>query len=174
MRSLWNARYEAEGSLWGAEPNQFLVEIADVLEPGTALDLGCGQGRNSFWLASRGFTVTGLDLSPVAIEQARGVAEEFDLDVSFESVDLTRWDPAARVWDLDGRERMRLVGEHFRTATFSPDGSSILTTSGNGFARLWPAAVVDLLEQTDQVLASTGRAFSAEEIARYQRLLDVE
>ena len=100
MRSLWNARYEAEGSLWGAEPNQFLVEIADVLEPGTALDLGCGQGRNSFWLASRGFTVTGLDLSPVAIEQARGVAEELDVDVSFESVDLTKWDPAGRVWDL--------------------------------------------------------------------------
>ena len=70
MRSLWDARYEAKGVLWGVEPNQFLAEIAQDLEPGTALDLGCGQGRNSFWLASRGFTVTGLDLSPVAIEQA--------------------------------------------------------------------------------------------------------
>ena len=100
MQSLWDARYEAKGALWGAEPNQFLAEIADVMEPGTALDLGCGQGRNSFWLASRGFTVTGLDLSPVAIEQARAVAVEFDVDVSFESVDLTTWDPAGRVWDL--------------------------------------------------------------------------
>ena len=100
MQSLWDARYEAKGALWGAEPNQFLAEIADVMEPGTALDLGCGQGRNSFWLASRGFTVTGLDLSPVAIEQARAVSVEFDVDVSFESVDLTTWDPAGRVWDL--------------------------------------------------------------------------
>jgi SAM-dependent methyltransferase len=100
MQSLWDARYEAKGALWGAEPNQFLAEIADVMGPGTALDLGCGQGRNSFWLASRGFTVTGLDLSPVAIEQARAVAVEFDVDVSFESVDLTTWDPAGRVWDL--------------------------------------------------------------------------
>jgi SAM-dependent methyltransferase len=100
MRSLWDERYEAKGALWGAEPNQFLAEIAIVLEPGTALDLGCGQGRNSFWLASRGFTVTGLDLSPVAIEQAKAVAEELDVDVSFESVDLTNWDPAGRVWDL--------------------------------------------------------------------------
>jgi SAM-dependent methyltransferase len=100
MQSLWDARYEEKGALWGAEPNQFLAEIADVLEPGTALDLGCGQGRNSFWLASRGFTVTGLDLSPVAIEQATAVAVEFEADVSFESVDLTTWDPAGRVWDL--------------------------------------------------------------------------
>lgn len=100
MQSLWDARYEAKGAIWGAEPNQFLAEIAAVIEPGTALDLGCGQGRNSFWLASRGFTVTGLDLSPVAIEQATEVAEELDLDVSFESVDLTTWDPAGRVWDL--------------------------------------------------------------------------
>jgi SAM-dependent methyltransferase len=100
MRSLWDARYEAKGALWGAEPNQFLAEIAEVLEPGTALDLGCGQGRNSLWLASRGFEVTGLDLSSVAIEQARAVAAELDLDASFESVDLTTWDPVGRVWDL--------------------------------------------------------------------------
>jgi len=100
MRSLWDARYEAKGALWGAEPNQFLAEIAEVLEPGTALDLGCGQGRDLLWLASRGFEVTGLDLSPVAIEQAEAVAAELDLDASFESVDLTTWDPAGRVWDL--------------------------------------------------------------------------
>ena len=100
MRSLWDARYEAKGALWGAEPNEYLAEIAAVLEPGTALDLGCGQGRNSFWLASKGFAVTGLDISPVAIEQATEVAAELDVDVSFQSVDLTNWDPAGRVWDL--------------------------------------------------------------------------
>lgn len=100
MRSIWDARYEAKGALWGAEPNQYLAEIAQTLDPGTALDLGCGQGRNSLWLASRGFEVTGLDLSPVAIEQATAVAAELDLNVSFESVDLTTWDPSDRVWDL--------------------------------------------------------------------------
>jgi SAM-dependent methyltransferase len=111
MRSLWDARYEAKGALWGAEPNQFLAEIATLLEPGTALDLGCGQGRNSFWLASRGFTVTGLDLSPVAIEQAREVADELGVDVSFESVDLTSWDPDGRVWDLVVLTYLHLSGK---------------------------------------------------------------
>jgi SAM-dependent methyltransferase len=111
MRSLWDARYEEKGALWGAEPNQFLAEIAEDLEPGTALDLGCGQGRNSFWLASRGFAVTGLDLSPVAIEQATAVAEELGIDVSFESVDLTTWDPDGRVWDLVVLTYLHLSGE---------------------------------------------------------------
>ncbi|MEA3502522.1 MAG: class I SAM-dependent methyltransferase, partial [Actinomycetota bacterium] len=111
MRSLWDARYEEKGALWGAEPNQFLAEIAVDLEPGTALDLGCGQGRNSLWLASRGFTVTGLDLSPVAIEQAKVVAADHDLDVIFESVDLTTWDPAGRVWDLVILTYLHLSGE---------------------------------------------------------------
>ena len=111
MRSLWDARYETKGALWGGEPNQFLAEIASLLDPGTALDLGCGQGRNSFWLASRGFTVTGLDLSPVAIEQATEVANELGIDVSFESVDLTTWDPDGRVWDLVVLTYLHLSGE---------------------------------------------------------------
>ncbi len=111
MRSLWDARYEAKGALWGAEPNQFLAEVAEALNPGTALDLGCGQGRNSLWLASRGFAVTGLDISPVAIEQARAVAAELDIDASFESVDLTTWDPAGRVWDLVVLTYLHLSGE---------------------------------------------------------------
>jgi 2-polyprenyl-3-methyl-5-hydroxy-6-metoxy-1,4-benzoquinol methylase len=93
MKSMWDVRYQEKGALWGAAPNEFLVEITEDLEPGTVLDLGCGQGRNSLWLASRGFTVTGLDLSPVAIAQARAVADEQALDAAFESVDLTAWEP---------------------------------------------------------------------------------
>ena len=111
MRSMWDARYEEKGALWGVEPNRFLAEIVDGLEPGTALDLGCGQGRNSLWLASRGFTVTGLDLSPVAIAQARAIAAEHDVDATFESADLTSWDPDGRVWDLVVLTYLHLSGE---------------------------------------------------------------
>jgi len=99
-RTMWDARYAEKGALWGVEPNVFLAGIVADLEPGTALDLGCGQGRNALWLASRGFTVTGLDLSPVAIAQAKAIAAEHDIDATFESVDLTSWDPDGRRWDL--------------------------------------------------------------------------
>jgi SAM-dependent methyltransferase len=44
--------------------------------------------------------VTGLDLSPVAIAQAKAIAAEHDVDATFASVDLTSWDPDGRVWDL--------------------------------------------------------------------------
>jgi SAM-dependent methyltransferase len=52
------------------------------------------------WLAERGFTVTGLDLSPVAIEHARAHAAELGIGATFESVDLLTWDPAGQEWDL--------------------------------------------------------------------------
>jgi 2-polyprenyl-3-methyl-5-hydroxy-6-metoxy-1,4-benzoquinol methylase len=99
-QNRWDDRYREQGALWGAEPNRFLVEAVQGLEPCTALDLGCGQGRNSLWLARLGFTVTGLDLSPVAIGQAVEMAEQQGLDVEFEAVDLGTWDPAGRMWDL--------------------------------------------------------------------------
>ena len=100
MQDMWNDRYRESETVFGHEANQFLVEVAADLEPGTALDLGCGQGRNALWLAKLGFTVTGLDLSPVAIEQARASAAELGLDATFESVDLLTWDPDGKEWDL--------------------------------------------------------------------------
>ncbi len=100
MRHMWDDRYRERGAVWGNEPNRFLVEVASDLEPGTALDLGCGQGRNALWLAGLGFTVTGLDLSPVAIAQANEIAQESGLDATFEAVNLVEWDPDGEVWDL--------------------------------------------------------------------------
>jgi 2-polyprenyl-3-methyl-5-hydroxy-6-metoxy-1,4-benzoquinol methylase len=100
MQDMWNDRYRESETVFGHEANQFLVEVAADLEPGTALDLGCGQGRNALWLAKLGFTVTGLDLSPVAIEQARARAAELGIDATFESVDLLTWDPHGQEWDL--------------------------------------------------------------------------
>jgi SAM-dependent methyltransferase len=98
--AAWDDRYGEQPALWGADANRFLVELAADLAPGTALDMGSGQGRNAFWLAERGHTVAGLDLSPVAVEQATAVAADHDLDATFEAVDLISWDPAGRTWDL--------------------------------------------------------------------------
>lgn len=100
MENMWNDRYRESETVFGREANEFLVDVVEDLDPGTALDLGCGQGRNALWLAERGFTVTGMDLSPVAIEHARGHAAELDLDATFEPVDLLTWDPGGQQWDL--------------------------------------------------------------------------
>jgi len=100
MQDMWNNRYRESETVFGHEANQFLVEAVEQLEGGTALDLGCGQGRNALWLAESGFAVTGLDLSPVAIDQARARASELGLDATFESVDLLSWEPDGQEWDL--------------------------------------------------------------------------
>jgi len=100
MRAAWDARYADQDDVWGSDANRFLVEIAADLPAGRALDLGSGQGRNAFWLAGRGHVVTGLELSPVAVDQATAVAEEHGLDATFEAVDLTTWNPDGEEWDL--------------------------------------------------------------------------
>ena len=70
----WDARYAGAELVWGAEPNQFVAaELAD-LEPGRALDIACGEGRNAIWLATRGWFAVGLDFSTVAVERARRLA----------------------------------------------------------------------------------------------------
>ena len=69
--SAWDERYAATELVWSAGPNQFVEnELAD-LPPGRALDLACGEGRNARWLAERGWEVTAMDFSAVAIEKGR-------------------------------------------------------------------------------------------------------
>lgn len=66
----WNERYRSAPSLWSREPNAALVELATGLDPGRALDIGAGEGRNAVWLAARGWEVTALDVSDVALARA--------------------------------------------------------------------------------------------------------
>src|SRR5215207_9238592 len=72
----WEARYgERDGAMWSGRPNGRLVaEVAD-LNPGRALDVGCGEGADAIWLARRGWTVTAIDISDVAVCRAREAAE---------------------------------------------------------------------------------------------------
>lgn len=71
----WDGIYSEADRRWSGRPNEALVvEVAD-LTPGTALDIGCGEGADTVWLAQQGWSVTGLDISGVALERARAAAE---------------------------------------------------------------------------------------------------
>ncbi len=79
--SAWDERYAATERVWSAGPNQFVEkELAD-LDPGRALDLACGEGRNATWLAERGWEVTAMDFSPVAVEKGRSRDTDVDWQV---------------------------------------------------------------------------------------------
>lgn len=98
--SSWNERYQSARDLYGLEPNQFVSAELAGLAPRKVLDLGCGQGRNSVWLASQGHDVTGLDLSAVGIDQARELAARAGVEVRFEVCDaLADYEPTAE-YDL--------------------------------------------------------------------------
>jgi SAM-dependent methyltransferase len=66
-----------------------LIEGDDALPAGTALDVGCGTGDNSIYLAKHGWRVTGVDYVPKAVDKARAKAAADDVDVRFEQVDVT-------------------------------------------------------------------------------------
>lgn len=93
----WDTRYEAAELIWSAEPNMFLPPLVAGLEVGAALDLACGEGRNTIWLAGEGWAATGVDFSSVGIEKAKKIAG--DTVVDWVVADVTTFVPH-RKFDL--------------------------------------------------------------------------
>jgi SAM-dependent methyltransferase len=71
----WDARYAATDLVWTATPNRWVEAELSDLPPGRALDLACGEGRNALWLAGRGWRVTAVDFSGVALAKGRRAAQ---------------------------------------------------------------------------------------------------
>jgi SAM-dependent methyltransferase len=85
----WNERYRTSELMWSAGPNQFVeAQLAD-LPPGRAVDLAAGEGRNAIWLARRGWQVTAVDFSQVALDKGREIAG--DLPIAWVCADATTW-----------------------------------------------------------------------------------
>jgi len=73
--SEWDRKYAAAEQVWSSEPNWFVEAALADLPAGRALDLACGEGRNAIWLAGRGWAVTAVDFSSVAVERGRRLAQ---------------------------------------------------------------------------------------------------
>lgn len=90
----WEARYADADNVWSGRVNRALADVASELKPGRALDLGCGEGADALWLAERGWRVTGVDISPTAVERASATAAAAALSAgqaSFIAADLAEW-----------------------------------------------------------------------------------
>lgn len=99
-REEWDRRYAGRELLWTGEPNRFLVAETAGLEPGRALDLACGEGRNAVWLAARGWRVTGVDFSEVALGKARQLADARGVEARWVAADLHEYRPEPGAFDL--------------------------------------------------------------------------
>ena len=89
-REFWDARYAA-GSVWSDTPNAWVAGMTSDLDPGLAVDLGAGEGRNALWLAERGWEVTAVDISPVGLATGAAKAAENGLDIEWVAADATTW-----------------------------------------------------------------------------------
>jgi 2-polyprenyl-3-methyl-5-hydroxy-6-metoxy-1,4-benzoquinol methylase len=103
----WDERYSGEAKIWSGNPNVQLVAEVSALTPGTALDVGCGEGGDVIWLAQRGWRATGADFSANGLARAARHAEEAGV------ADRTDWwQVDARTFSADGRS-YDLVTSHF-------------------------------------------------------------
>ncbi len=91
---FWEERYAGADAVWSGRVNHSFAEVAGNLEPGTALEFGCGEGADAIWLAQRGWRVTGVDISATAIGRATAAATAAGLSpdgVRFVAADLAGW-----------------------------------------------------------------------------------
>jgi SAM-dependent methyltransferase len=99
-RDEWDRRYAVREFVWNTGPNRFVAEELSGLDPGVALDLAAGEGRNAVWLAGRGWRVTAVDFSGVALEKARKLAGDSGVTVDWVQADLHDYQPAPGAYDL--------------------------------------------------------------------------
>jgi SAM-dependent methyltransferase len=95
---FWDERYAEPELTYGAEPNDFLREMAPRIPPGPVLGLGEGQGRNAVFLATLGHAVTAVDLSSVGLARAQKLAAERGVNLTTVVADLADFEPGPGPW----------------------------------------------------------------------------
>lgn len=100
-QDFWDRRYEAEGYLFGREPNGFVKSQAHLFGPGShVLAIADGEGRNGVFVARQGAKVTSVDFSAPAQEKARKLAKDFGVEITFEQRDVFDWRGADGAYDI--------------------------------------------------------------------------
>lgn len=86
-RSRWNDKYDSRGEELGS-PEPCLTRQPEMLEPGSVLDVACGDGRNALYLAEQGWEVTGVDISERGLARLERFADGADLQIETVRRDL--------------------------------------------------------------------------------------
>lgn len=108
----WDERYRTADAIWSGRPNPHLVSDTAGLSPGTALDIGCGEGADALWLAQQGWRVTAVDISAVALDRAAALTGRADPEaaarITWLRADIGEWVPTPRSFDLVSAQFMHL------------------------------------------------------------------
>ena len=129
LRMAVNRSY-SHGWYAGKPPSKFLADFIRGKKPGKALDCGMGAGRNAVFLASLGWNVTGIDISDVALEQAKSLAAKNHVEInairsSFRELNwgTDEWDLILNIdsWDGEGERPSTFAAAPLRSA-LRPEG----------------------------------------------------
>jgi SAM-dependent methyltransferase len=155
-QTFWDERYRSRDRLFSGYPNAVLVAEVENLPPGQALDVGCGEGADAHWLAARGWLVTAVDISRVALERAAEVAPG---GVCWTHADLSVTPPPARSFDLVSAQYFPLTKENSALdgllAAVAPGGTLLvvghdpadLPPEFNRDDYYWPSEIAAMLGQ---------------------------
>ncbi len=84
----WNDRYKSQ-SIRPLQPEPFLIDHVSIFKPGSVLDIACGEGRNSVFLSQKGFKVSAIDFSEIALKRLRKVSNKNNLNIETIELDLS-------------------------------------------------------------------------------------
>lgn len=182
MENRFEERYQTGDTPWDhGTPDNNLIDMVKrrPISPCKVLDVGCGTGENTIWLCREGFTATGCDISPTAIEMARKKADEAIVKCTFLVADFLKdtipESPFGLIFDRgclhtfrDGEER-----RHFAKSVFShleTDGLW-LTLAGNadgtpreiGPPRLTASELVSAVEPYFEIVSLTAGHFGSDQ-----------
>lgn len=157
----WENRYRENGRSWSGNVNAALEREVAAVAPGTALDLGSGEGGDALWLARRGWSVTAVDIAPSALAVGQAQQQPDD-DITWIAADLAEWQPPAQ-FDLVSacflHSFVELPREQIlRRAAAAVAPGGLLVIVGHSGAPHWhdPSAHGEVVElpTPDEVLAS--------------------
>jgi len=169
VQAEWDRRYTDREQLWSGQPNGALVIEVGELTPGRALDVGCGEGADAVWLASRGWEVTALEVSGVALERAIGHARDAGVAIRFVHAELAEAALPPVSFDLVSAQYPALLrtedaaAERALLAAVAPGGVLLLVhhagmetqqTTDSGFDPadyVWPSMITALLDDDWEV-----------------------
>ena len=153
----WEAAYA--GEVPDSPVDTDLMAVARDLPPGSALDLGCGAGQNSIWLARQGWRVHGVDIAGGAVERAEAAAEHAGVEATFERADVTTWCT---------RERYDLVVSTYAMPPSGPGRTNALTCARDTVA---PGGTV-IIAEFESSLADSGW-MAAEQLVTLDEITDM-
>jgi SAM-dependent methyltransferase len=168
-RERWDSRYSGEGYLFGKRPVSFLERNVQLLPRGRALDVAMGEGRNGVFLATKGFQVTGLDISRKGLEKAHELAAERGVTITTRVVDLERHRLAEQAYEvvICTYYLQRDLFPKLRAALKS-GGVAVVETYTTEHLKYRPGFPEEFLLRTNELL----ELFEGFKILRYQNVDD--